>query len=79
MMKDKIKKGCLYIFVNLNGDSMKAPDYFICTSDEALEKVKQYSTRGIISVTSLNTDKYKNRWDKLQRKTTAKKKLIIAT
>lgn len=48
IMKEKIKDGCIYIFVNLNADIMGNPDYFICTSQEAKQKVKQYATRGII-------------------------------
>jgi predicted AAA+ superfamily ATPase len=35
MMKDKIKKDCFYIFVNLNADKMEMPDYYICTWEEA--------------------------------------------
>jgi predicted AAA+ superfamily ATPase len=65
IMTDKIKQGCVYIFVSLNGDSMSYPDYFICSSEETIIKVKQYSTRGIITESSLNTQEFKNRWDKL--------------
>ena len=71
MMRDKIKKDCIYIFVNLNADpsnfntSMSQPAYFICTSEEAIENVKQYATRGIMMLGILDNENYKDRWDKL--------------
>lgn len=68
IMKNKIKPGCIYIFVNLNADVMANPDYFICTSEEAKQKVKQYTTRGIIDLSTLNSEEFKNRWDKLSNK-----------
>jgi len=66
MMKNSIKAGCYYVFVNLNADRMLPPDYFICTSEEAKGKVKQYSTRGIVDITSLKEEKYINNWQKLE-------------
>ena len=66
MMQDKVKKDCFYIFVNLNADKMDRPDYFICTGQEAFEKVKQYATRGIIDLSTLNSDEFKNNWGKLE-------------
>ena len=66
IMKDNVRTDCFYIFVNLNADSMGAPDYFICTFREARDKVKQYSTRGIIDITSLRSDEYKDNWIKLE-------------
>ena len=67
IMRDKIKSDCIYIFVNLNADKMIFPDYFICTSNEATLKVKQYETRGIIDLSSLNEEKFKNNWSKLEQ------------
>jgi hypothetical protein len=66
-MKDHVKPDCICIFVNLNADKMSLPEYFICTSFEAKGKVKQYKTRGIIDLSSLNTDDYKNNWQKLEQ------------
>lgn len=66
ILKDNVRNNCFYIFVNLNADSMDAPDYFICTSRETRDKVKQYSTRGIIDLTSLRSDEYKGNWIKLE-------------
>ncbi len=63
IMKDKMRTDCFYIFVNLNAAKMEHPDYFICTSKEAKSKVKQYETRGIIDLTSLNTKDFKNNWE----------------
>lgn len=77
MMKDKVKKDCVYIFVNLNADKMEAPDYFIATSEEAYKKVKQYETRGIVDLSTLNNEDFKNRWDKLQLKLHVQEKLDL--
>lgn len=65
-MQDKVREDCYYIFVNLNADKMELPDYYICTSLEAKAKVKQYSTRGIIDLSSLNSEAFKNNWSKLE-------------
>ena len=65
LMKDKIKKDCIYIFVNLNADKMTSPDYFVCTSGEVHSKIKQYSTRGIVDLSTINDNEFKDRWDKL--------------
>ncbi len=65
MMTDKVNESIFYVFVNLNGDKMTEPDYFIATGIEAKQKVKQYTTRGIIDLSTLNNDNFKNRWDKI--------------
>lgn len=65
MMADKVNESIFYVFVNLNGDKMTEPDYFIATGLEAKQKVKQYTTRGIIDLSTLNNDDFKNRWDKI--------------
>jgi predicted AAA+ superfamily ATPase len=66
MMKDKVNTNILYVFVNLNGDKMSTPDYFIATGKEAKAKVKQYTTRGIIDLSTLNNEDYLGRWDKIK-------------
>lgn len=65
MMKDRVEIGSFYVFVNLNGDKMTEPHYFIATGKEAKSKVKQYSTRGIVDLSGLNNEDFKDRWDKL--------------
>lgn len=65
MMKDKVFLNHFYVFVNLNGDKMTEPDFFIATGVEAKEKVKQYATRGIIDLSSLNNESYKSKWEKI--------------
>jgi hypothetical protein len=77
--KGGIKKDCVYIFVNLNADRMSFPEYFICTSEEAYKKIKEYTSRGIIDLNSINTEDYKDRWDKLLKKAYVNKKLIKAS
>jgi hypothetical protein len=73
MMKDKVIDDVLYVFVNLN--DQENPDYYIATGQEARSKVKQYTTRGIIDLTTLKSDSFYNRWDKLElvEKTLTKK------
>jgi hypothetical protein len=58
IMKDRVVSDIIYIFVNLNDQSV--PDYYICTSKEAKERVKQYVTRGIIDLTSLRSEQFKD-------------------
>lgn len=55
-----------YVFVNLNGDSMTEPQYYICTGIEAKEKVKQYETRGILNLSSVDNFDFKNKWEKIK-------------
>lgn len=64
LMKDKVLPGIVYVFVCLN-QPPNPPNYFIATSDEARKKVKQYATRGIINLTTLRTDDFIDRWDKI--------------
>lgn len=66
IMLNKVRSDCFYIFVNLNADTMESPDYFICTSEEARSKVKQYETRGIIDLTSLYAEEFRNNWFKME-------------
>ena len=66
IMKDKIRGDCYYIFVNLNADTMSMPDFYVCTPAEAKIIVKQYTTRGIIDLTSLKSIRSKDNWQKLE-------------
>ena len=40
MMKDNVNEKIFDVFVNLNGDKMTGPDYFIATGKELKRKVK---------------------------------------
>ena len=66
MMIDKVHTDHFYVFVNLNGDKMSEPEYYICTGKEAKNRVKQYETRGILSLSTVNGDEFKGRWDKIK-------------
>ncbi|MBK9097519.1 MAG: hypothetical protein IPM14_05195 [bacterium] len=66
ILKSKIKQKHFYVFVNLNGDKLTHPEFFICTSTEAKRKIKEYSTRGILNMYFINNDNYKGRWDKIK-------------
>jgi len=65
IMLDKIIKDCFYIFVNLNADIMSMPEFYICTSEEAKNNVKQYETRGIINLNALKKGNFRDNWSKL--------------
>ena len=66
MMADKVNENIFYVFVNLNGDKMTEPDYFIATGKETKTRVKQYATRGIVDLSSLNNEDFLNCWNKIQ-------------
>jgi hypothetical protein len=63
--RDKVMPGVVYVFVCLN-EPPEAPTYFIATAEEARAKVKQYAVRGIIDLTSLRSDDFIGRWDKIE-------------
>lgn len=64
MIKDRVSNDILYVFVNLNDQAI--PEYYIATGEEAYKKVKQYTTRGIIDLSSLKNEGFIDRWDKLE-------------
>ncbi len=66
IMKDKVVKNIFYVLVNLNGDVMCSPDYFIATGLEIAPLVKQYETRGILNMSSINNPTFKNNWNKIK-------------
>ncbi|WP_345333545.1 hypothetical protein [Mucilaginibacter defluvii] len=45
---------------------MAHPTYYICTSEEVKQKVKQYTTRGIVDLSTINSEQFIERWDKLE-------------
>ncbi len=65
IMQKAIKDNIIYVLICLN-DSQAPPDYFICTSGEARDCTKQYSTRGIIDLARVRDGKYRDRWDKIE-------------
>jgi hypothetical protein len=65
LMHAAIKDNIIYIFVCLNAPGA-APDYYVCTSAEARERVKQYRTRGIVDLSRLKSEQYYGRWDKVE-------------
>jgi hypothetical protein len=67
LSRDKVNAAYFYIFVNLNADTLDAPEYFILTGSEAKEYLKPAkSGRDYIDYNFLKrqTD-CENRWDKL--------------
>jgi hypothetical protein len=65
IMREAVKNNIIYVFVCLN-EPGAPPEFYICTSSEAREKVKQYATRGIIDLSTLRSGDFKERWDKIE-------------
>lgn len=65
MMKDKIVSNLFYVLVNLNEDRMAQPEYFIAKGSEISRLVKQYETRGILSLSSVNKEEFRGNWNKI--------------
>lgn len=65
IMQDRVVSGVMYVFVCLN-EPPDAPTYFIATAEETKLKVKQYSTRGIVDLTTLRNEQFLGRWDKIE-------------
>lgn len=65
IMKERILDGIIYVFVCLN-PAGTAPDFFICTSEEARTNTAQYATRGIVDLRKLKGSLYQERWDKIE-------------
>ncbi|UZT97938.1 hypothetical protein ODZ84_22680 [Chryseobacterium fluminis] len=45
---------------------MAPADFYIATGREVYDKCKQYSTRGIVDLSSLNGDEFLSNWKKLE-------------
>lgn len=70
IMRDRIQDGILYVFVCINQPGT-APEYFVCTPEEARSNTAQYATRGIIDLRKLKGPTYQERWDKIEAALTA--------
>ncbi len=66
IMKNKIVPNVIYVFVCLN-EPGTIPSYYILTSSDAKSKVKQYKTRGIIDLHTINSEEYLENWGKIER------------
>jgi hypothetical protein len=65
MSADKVWTNVVYVFVCLNPVG-QPPTFFIATPSEVRPRVKQYATRGILNLGSLNTPQFLDRWDKVE-------------
>ena len=65
LMRAAIKDNIIYVFVCLNAAGI-APEYYICTSAEARERVKEYRTRGIVDLSRVKSEQFRERWDKVE-------------
>lgn len=64
MLKNKLVENVIYIFVNLNYNL--TPEYYICYADEVQDKIKEYTTRGIVTLNSLRAADCIDKWNKIE-------------
>ena len=62
MTRNALRDDVVYIFVCLN-ECEEAPAYFILHPSEVRERIKQYATRGIVPISSLQA--FKGQWEKI--------------
>jgi hypothetical protein len=67
IMKHQVKQTCVYIFVNLNADTMTVPDYYICTNKETYDLIDDYNNRGILTRGKIKKTNCKEKWEKLSQ------------
>ena len=65
LRKDAIKDRIIYVFVCLNLPGTP-PDYYICTSEQARGMVRPWKKRPGIGLATLRSDRYEDRWDKIE-------------
>jgi hypothetical protein len=65
MTRSKVWSNVVYVFVCLNPAGY-APSFFIATPSEVRPRVKQYATRGILNVGSVDSPQFRDRWDKVE-------------
>lgn len=71
--KNNVKKNIFYIFVHLQTvtqiEDNIPPEYFIVSGKDIISKnlISTWGTRQGIKYSSLNTDEFKDRWDKLAK------------
>lgn len=66
MWKRGVKSNIVYIFVCLNSPD-QPPTYFVATSREARPRIREYRTRGVLNLGSINSSQFFDRWDKVER------------
>lgn len=70
ILRSKVLSKVVYVFVCLN-DAATPPTFFIATAAEVRPRVREYpqpngTVRGILNYGSVNTERFKNRWDKIE-------------
>ena len=69
--KNAVKEDVHYVFVHLQTDKMiknnVPPEYFVASGEEIISKdlIDTWETREGVRYKTLNTDRYKGKWDKL--------------
>jgi hypothetical protein len=66
MWRARVWSNVTYVFICLNQPGVP-PDYFVATPREVRPRIKQYATRGILYFSSVNSDQFRDRWDKVER------------
>jgi hypothetical protein len=64
--KSSVHPGIMYVFVCLNEEG-EAPSYFIARGSEFRHLIREYRTRAILNYGFMNSDRFINRWDKIEK------------
>src|SRR5262245_55973192 len=65
LMSSQIHDNVLYVFVCLNGADAP-PDFYVHTSAEVRQLIKQYRTRGIVDLSRVKASDSLSRWEKVE-------------
>ena len=65
MDRSKVWSNVVYVFICLNPLG-EAPSFYIATPAEVRPRVKQYATRGILNIGSVDSPQFRDRWDKVE-------------
>jgi hypothetical protein len=64
--RSSVRANIIYVFVCLNEEA-SAPTYFIARGKEFRNLINEYKTRAILTYGSMNSDRFINRWDKIEK------------
>jgi hypothetical protein len=64
--KSKLQENVVYVLINLHADTLEPPEYFVLTSKDLNEHLKEVkSGRDYIGYNYVLNSNFKNRWDKI--------------
>ncbi len=65
--RERVKSDIFFVLVNLNADTLKAPNFYVLTSGEMQQKLKLVeSRRDYLDINAVHTPDFLDRWDKFE-------------